>query len=352
MCIRDRCGADQIAIQRYMSTPSLESSQRTALVGGLLNAGMSVLLGFLGIGLFAYYHSPGHSDPYCLRPDRSEIHDCHKVVDSADQMLPYFFVSEFEGTGLPGAIVAAILGCTMSVYSSGLNAATTCTVVDILQNECGRLSKGDHGSGKDGHDSGKDGHDSGKDGHDSGKDGHDSGKDQIMSASRKVTGIFGILTMAVAVASTVVGRGLVELCVAALGLTGGPVLGTFMLGMLTTKTSGPAAEAGLAAGLVAMVYFAVGQGMCSDGDCSGFMVLGNMNEFMYCPVLTAITTAVGYGTSCCLRADHVPANLDDLTVWTKRPRTKLGNGSYLLAEEQELDADMMDPQQSNPSAES
>jgi hypothetical protein len=61
-----------------MSTPDLASAQRTALLGGVLNAGMSVLLAFLGIGLFAYYHDPGRPDPYCLDNHRNKIPDCHK----------------------------------------------------------------------------------------------------------------------------------------------------------------------------------------------------------------------------------------------------------------------------------
>ena len=53
----------------------------------------------------------------------------------------------------------------------------------------------------------------------------------------------------------------------------GPVLGVFMLGMLTTRTSGFGAEIGLLTGLIFMVYFSVGQGMCSDGDCTGTRVI-------------------------------------------------------------------------------
>ena len=52
-------GADQIAVQRYLSTPSLASTQFTVLMGGFLN-GLSLLLAVtLGLSVFAYYESRG-----------------------------------------------------------------------------------------------------------------------------------------------------------------------------------------------------------------------------------------------------------------------------------------------------
>ena len=41
-----------------------------ALVGGVLNAGMSVLLGLLGLGMFAFYHDSGENDCYAIRYER------------------------------------------------------------------------------------------------------------------------------------------------------------------------------------------------------------------------------------------------------------------------------------------
>eukprot|EP00656_Telonema_subtile_P053838 TRINITY_DN7872_c0_g1_i4.p1 TRINITY_DN7872_c0_g1~~TRINITY_DN7872_c0_g1_i4.p1 ORF type:complete len:594 (+),score=94.14 TRINITY_DN7872_c0_g1_i4:111-1892(+) len=307
-------GADQIAIQRYMTTPDLKSAQKTALVGGLLNASMGVLLAFLGIGLFTFYHDPNTIDPYCLDPLRDEIPSpsCIKAVDSTDQILPYFFIKEFEGTGLPGAIVAAILGCTMSVFSSGLNAATTCTVVDLIQNHMGRLTPPDQ----------------------SDTELTDEHNANMMRLSRKVTGCFGVATIGVAALSTVLGRGLVDLCIAALGLTGGPVLGLFMLGMLTTRTTDQGAECGIAAGLVAMVYFILGQVMCSKGQCSGVLGPANLNEFMYCPALMCITMGVGYGMSL-FKPSCVAKKLANLTVWTRSTEVAAEDRMKLLESDEE-----------------
>lgn len=313
-----QCGADQIAIQRYMTTPDLKSSQNTALIGGVLNAGMSVLLSFLGIGLFTFYHDTGRTDPYCLDHARNKISSaaCIKEVDSTDQILPYFFVNQFEGTGMPGAIVAAILGCTMSVFSSGLNAATTCTVVDVLQNQLGRLQPPADKSDAvllERHNA------------------------SMMRVSRAATGLFGLATIGVAMVSTVLGRGLVDLCIAALGLTGGPVLGVFLLGMLTTRTSGAGAELGIGAGLLAMIYFAIGQVMCTDGDCTGVLQPANLNEFMYCPVLMAITMGVGYTASLCTPCES--RELSRLTVWTRDPEATEGSSRLLCPDSTDADLD-------------
>ena len=40
--------------------------------------------------------------------------------------------------GLPGLLIAAVLGSTMSVFSGGLNAAATSIYVDIIDHALGR----------------------------------------------------------------------------------------------------------------------------------------------------------------------------------------------------------------------
>ena len=52
-------------------------------------------------------------------------------ISSSDQVLPYFVLTALPH-GVAGLIVAAILGSTMSVFSGGVNAATTSVAIDLI----------------------------------------------------------------------------------------------------------------------------------------------------------------------------------------------------------------------------
>ncbi len=64
-------------------------------------------LGLLGLQLFVFYKQHG------ALPDVS-----------SDKLSAYFALTELPA-GVAGALVAAVLGSTMSVFSGGINAAAT-----------------------------------------------------------------------------------------------------------------------------------------------------------------------------------------------------------------------------------
>merc|ERR1712216_606090 len=259
-------GADQIAIQRYLAA-DVAQTQKTALGGALMNSGVSVLLTTVGVGLYAFYANRGGDDPLC---QISPSPNCTKAIDdmSADQIFPYFFMHEMPA-GIAGVMIAAILGCTMSVFSSGLNAATTCTVVDLLQNVF-RVQVEPEVHGAENLTAEEQEAEA------------EARQAALVLTSRKITAAFGLFTISVAMLSTVLGRGLVALSVAALGLTSGPVLGVFLLGMLTTRVGPPSCLLTFITGLLGMVYLAIGQAVCTKDDpCSGFLAIANLNEFVY-----------------------------------------------------------------------
>lgn len=114
--------------------------------------------------------------------------------------------------------------------------------------------------------------------------------------------------------------------VAALGLTSGPVLGIFLLGMLSTRVDRSAALFGFIAGLVGMVYLAVGQGQCTKAQpCTGLLALANVNEFVYTPILTVWTGMAAYGYA--LVAGGDPGDLQGLTLWSLAPAKEGARGS-------------------------
>ena len=59
---------------------------------------------------------------------------------------------------------------------------------------------------------------------------------------------------------------------------------------------------------------------------AGFLAFANLNEFMYCTVLLAITMLTGYGAS--LVYPPAAQKLDGLTVWTLNSDDPTMKGEY------------------------
>ncbi|MCB1237307.1 MAG: sodium/solute symporter [Verrucomicrobiae bacterium] len=104
-------GADQVAVQRYLSA----KSERTAQTGAWLNlAGMWIVMpGLLaiGAGLFVYYTG---------KPD----------APAPDAALPGFVRAHFP-PGMTGLFLAALLAAIMSSIDSGIHSVTTAVVIDF-----------------------------------------------------------------------------------------------------------------------------------------------------------------------------------------------------------------------------
>jgi SSS family solute:Na+ symporter len=113
-------GADQIAVQRYLSTPSIRAARRSLWISTLGTLALVGLLMFCGIALFAFsYLKSGAS----LSVFQAEI------VREADRIFPRFVVQELP-EGISGLLVAAVLAAAMSSFSSGVNAISHVIVTD------------------------------------------------------------------------------------------------------------------------------------------------------------------------------------------------------------------------------
>ena len=104
-------GADQVAVQRYLSA----KSERTAQIGSWLNlAGMWIVMPgllLIGAGLSVYYLRQGE----IMKPDEA---------------LPTFARFHFP-PGMTGLFLAALLAAIMSSIDSGIHSVTTALVVDF-----------------------------------------------------------------------------------------------------------------------------------------------------------------------------------------------------------------------------
>jgi SSS family solute:Na+ symporter len=116
-------GADQVAAQRYLSTPSAAAARRSVWVFSLLNVGTILLLMVCGLALFYFNYARSGLTPVEFQA---------LIAPQADKVVPRFIVEELH-YGMAGLMLAAILAAAMSSLSSGINSIAAVTVTDFFQ---------------------------------------------------------------------------------------------------------------------------------------------------------------------------------------------------------------------------
>jgi Na+/proline symporter len=192
-------GTDQYLVQRYLCTDRPGKAR-----AALLSSGVVVLLqfvGFLLIGLllFAFYRPFETAGAFPL---------------SGDRVFPDFITRHLP-SGIAGLVVAAIFAAAMS---SSLNSIATTAVSDLYRPL--RPSRGDA---------------------------------HYLGVSRWLTLAAGIAQVAVALAIRGNERSALDTALSAASLLNGPVLGVFLLGVLTRTAGAPAALLGMSVGLAAVL---------------------------------------------------------------------------------------------------
>jgi solute:Na+ symporter, SSS family len=192
-------GTDQAYLQRYFTTRSLQEGRRSILMDALIAVPVGLVLYLIGSMLFVYYH---------YYPGRL------RGLSIPDAILPFFVVHELGGA-VAGLVIASIFAATMAVMSAGINSLTTVTSIDFYQ----RIF-------------------------------NPKGTDaRVVLVGRLGTIVWGL---AATVGALFVGRlgPVVNAFNLINSLLGGPILGMFLLGMLTRRANGRGAVLGGAAGLI------------------------------------------------------------------------------------------------------
>ena len=103
-------GADQLIVQRLLSSRSLKDAQRALIGSGFVVFAQFTLFLMVGLGLWVLFQG--------------------RVFAAADQIFPSYIVERMPH-GLVGLIVAAIVAATMSTHSGTINALAASTTHDI-----------------------------------------------------------------------------------------------------------------------------------------------------------------------------------------------------------------------------
>jgi Na+/proline symporter len=190
-------GTDQYLVQRLLSARSPRDAATGLVLSGVIVFAQFVLFLVIGVMLFAYYqHAP------------------LPALGRADEILPRFVVTSLSG-GVAGFIVAAIVAAALS---PSLNAMAATTVNDFYRQYF--------------------------------RPGADEGT--LMRVSRVSTVAWGVLQIAVALAAQGMDRSVLDAGLLVLSLATGPVLGAFLVGVLSTRVNAQAMLTGMSAGIVVL----------------------------------------------------------------------------------------------------
>lgn len=238
---------DQAYLQRYFTTRSLAEGRRSILLDAIILVPVSLVLYSVGPVLYTFYRfNPG------------ALHG----LPSTDAILPFFVVNQIGGW-LAGVIIASIFAASMAVMSAGINALTTATTVDFYK----RLFR------------------------------PNCSDTEAVMAGRIGTILWGAAATLAALFANRLGP-IINAFNMINSFLGGPILGIFLLGMLTRRARGTDALLGGAAGLCSVSLLAWKT---------------DVSFFFYAIVGTVVT--FGFGWLLSLR-QHAPniANLTGL-VW-------------------------------------
>lgn len=194
-------GTDQLIVQRLLAARSKRQSQAALLSSGLVILGQFALFLLMGTALFVYYRAFPPAHPFS-RPDA---------------IYPTFVVTALP-TILSGLLTAAILAAGMANLSAALNALSSSSVMDFYKPF---LRPG-------------------------------ADERHYLRVSRGLTLVWGAVLIFIALAASHLHESVLELALTIASVPYGSMLGIFLLGALTRRTTPRGALIGALAGLVTL----------------------------------------------------------------------------------------------------
>jgi SSS family transporter len=193
-------GTDQFLVQRLLSARSSRQAAAGLILSGFIVLAQFVLFLLIGVMLFVYYQTTPLPAPLARN----------------DAILPTFVLSALSH-GAAGFIVAAIVAAALS---PSLNAMAATTVNDFY------VKYANPGASEA----------------------------TLLRASRIATVGWGVVQLVVALGVAYVDRSVLDQGLAVLSLTAGPVLGAFLLGVLSRGVQARPMVGGMLAGIAALTW--------------------------------------------------------------------------------------------------
>jgi len=238
-------GTDQMMVQRYLSAKTQKGAGWAIGLSGLVVCAQFALFLIIGAALACFY------DAF---PAEGQFADADR-----DRVFSHFIVNSLP-IGLVGLTLAAVFSAAMSTLSSSLNSSATAFINDIYL----PLKK------------------------------NEISPSEQLRLSRLATAAFGVLQIAIAIASDQVGvsQGIVGQVLKIAGFALGPMLGLYFLAVFTQRVTQRAAMSGFFVGLATLSYVAIQT---------------STHWAWYAAVGSITTLAAGYLISWCFEK-HIPNN--------------------------------------------
>ena len=198
-------GTDQLLVQRLLTCRDRRDSQKALVFSGFVVFFQFFLFLTIGVMLFAYY----------------KAYPLSVALQSNDQIFPTFIVQRLPH-GIAGLVIAAIFAAAMSNLSGSLNSLSSTTVLDFYK----PLVK------------------------------PSGGETQLLSLSRWFTAAWGVVLIAIAMVARKWGSVFTAgLTIAS--LVYGPMLGAFLLGVLTKRANQIGVMSGMATslGFMSLIWY-------------------------------------------------------------------------------------------------
>ena len=193
-------GTDQLLVQRLLTCRNQRESQLALILSGFVVLGQFALFLTIGMMLHAYY----------------AVHPLPPMATN-DEIFPAFIVRSLPH-GIAGLVIAAIFAAAMSNLSGSLNSLASTSILDFYQPLAGaRVSE-----------------------------------EKLLKLSRWLTAAWGLVLIAIAILA----RGWGSVFTVGLTIASivyGPMLGAFLLGVLTKSANQRGVIAGIGVSLVSMI---------------------------------------------------------------------------------------------------
>jgi SSS family solute:Na+ symporter len=191
-------GTDQFLVQRLLSARSAKEASTGLVLSGFIVFAQFTLFLIIGVMLYTYYQTT----------------PLPRELGRNDEILPLFVISSLPH-GISGFIVAAIIAAALS---PSINSMAATTVNDFYLQYVRP----------------------------------EADQPTLMRVSRHATIFWGIAQVAVAIGAQFVTGSILAAGLAVLSLAAGPVLGAFLVGVLTTRVGTNAMLAGMIVGVLVL----------------------------------------------------------------------------------------------------
>uniref|UniRef100_A0A1I7TCQ4 Sodium-coupled monocarboxylate transporter 2 n=1 Tax=Caenorhabditis tropicalis TaxID=1561998 RepID=A0A1I7TCQ4_9PELO len=203
--------ANQLSIQRYMAMDSLKSAQKVVLLNIVCNT--IILISYVSVGLLIYAH----------------YKECHPKIGNANELLPQFVtdvISQYPGS--VGLFAAAVYSAGISTLSASFTAVSSIVINDIwkVYREHKKLPALDG--------------------------------QQVKRAMRILPLALSFVSIFVAFLCSMLQSIILQVSFIVFGAGGGPVLGSFVVGLFIPRVKEKAAFVGLLASIIACFAISIG----------------------------------------------------------------------------------------------